>query len=254
MSNDDTDTKRNEVSRRTALKVVGAGTLSAGLFSTRAAAGNGDCALDPCTQAFLNSDPVLLPSSQWDGTIKKNRPLVHVGTGVEVPTPDGPIVAPFGFDPMVICVQEGTTVKWKWKNQKTVTTDIPETVHHNIDLFQFPDDGGTCSVSDIEDLAGEVEPNTFVTSGHPVGFNPPDEPEPVSFEHTFDEPGVYPYYCEPHGPPMTFSDPDGSTSENEALDDYHPPPESPPGLDLSDPQNILGMRGAVIVREKKGPR
>lgn len=244
MTRDDRPT--DGITRRTTLKAVGAGALSFGFFGTAAATRN-DCELDPCTEAFLLSKPVELPASQWDGSIVHNKPLVKVGAGVELP--DGSEI-PFAFDPIVTCVQAGTTVRWKWLNQKSITSEIPVTVHHNVDIFQFPDD---CeAASDIEDLAGVVDPSTFVTSGHPVGFNPPDDKKPKDFEYTFDEPGVYPYYCEPHGAPETFPDPDSNTSENEALDDYHPPPGADPDGPLGDPQNLLGMRGAVIVTEKKG--
>ena len=191
-----------------------------------------DCTLDPCTRAFLLDEPTdlaLMDGLQWDGETVADSTTVRVGTGVAY-DPFG--VAPFGFDPVVTCVEAGTTVRWEWVDQTEVNAFIPETVHHNVDIFQYEDD---CT----------PDPESFVTSGHPVGYNSAagvGEPDP--FTHTFDDPGIYPYYCEPHGPPESFPDPDPSTPENAALDDYHHPPGRP---ELDEPQNLLGMRGAVIV-------
>jgi predicted ribosomally synthesized peptide with SipW-like signal peptide len=188
-----------------------------------------DCTLDDCTRAFLLDEPTditWMDGLQWDGETVVNSTVVEVGTAVEY-VPFG--VAPFGFDPIVTCVEAGTTVRWEWVDQTTVTPNVPATVHHNVDIFQF---GDGCT----------PDPETFVTSGHPVGYDSArgvDEPAP--FEHTFDDPGVYPYYCEPHGAPETFPVDGG-------LDDYHAPPERP-GLD--EPQNLLGMRGAVIVTPER---
>jgi len=201
-----------------------------------------DCALDECTRAFLLDKPVdatlgLMDGPQWDGETVAGTSTIRVGSAIDY-EPFG--VAPFGFDPVVTCVDAGTTVRWEWVDQTTVNFTIPETIHHNVDIFQFPDDG-TCDTA-------AVDPETFVTSGHPVGYNSAaDVGEPEPFEHTFAEPGVYPYYCEPHGAPEAFPDPDTSTDPNEALDDYHAPPERP---GLTDPQNLLGMRGAVVVADR----
>mgnify|MGYP000085475537 CR=1 FL=1 len=208
-------------------------------------AGEGiDCTLDDCTRTFLLDEPTdlaLMDGLQWDGETAVNATTVQVGTGVAY-EPFG--VAPFGFDPVVICVETGTTVRWEWVDQVTVNPNFPETVHHNVDIFQFAD-GDPC----------KPRPETFVTSGHPIGYDSAaestdhtfvDEPEP--FEHTFGDPGVYPYYCEPHGAPEAFPDPDPTTTENEALDDYHAPPGR--GF-LDEPQNLVGMRGAVIVTPRR---
>jgi len=195
-----------------------------------------DCTLDDCTRAFLLDEPTdlaLMDGLQWDGETVVNSSVVRVGTAVPY-APFG--VAPFGFDPVVACVEAGTTVRWEWVDQTEVNFTIPETVHHNVILFEFPDDGDGCETA-------AVDPATVVNSGHPVGYDSAagvDEPDP--FEHTFDDPGVYPYYCEPHGAPETFPDPD------ETLDDYHHPPGRP---ELDDPQNLLGMRGAVIVTPRR---
>jgi len=132
------------------------------------------------------------------------------------------MAAPFAFDPIVTCVQAGTTVHWKWLNQNTISTDIPVTVHHNVDIFEYTDDCG-------------YDAESFVTSGKLEGFNPPEEKDPVKFKYTFDEPGVYPYYCEPHGYPALADLP------SKAIDDTH---ELPP--------NLIGMRGAVIVTDRRG--
>ncbi|WP_157573485.1 plastocyanin/azurin family copper-binding protein [Haloplanus natans] len=193
-----------------------------------------DCTLDSCTRAFLLDEPTdlaLMDGLQWDGETVADTTTVRVGTGVAY-DPFG--VAPFGFDPAVTCVEAGTTVRWEWVDQTEVNPAIPETVHHNVIIFEFPDDMDGCDTA-------TVDPATVVNSGHPVGHDSArgvDEPSP--FEHTFADPGVYPYYCEPHGAPEAFPNPD------ETLDDYHHPPGRP---ELDEPQNLLGMRGTVIVTE-----
>jgi predicted ribosomally synthesized peptide with SipW-like signal peptide len=200
-------------------------------------AGRGiSCTVDDCTRAFLLDEPTdlaLMDGLQWDGGTVVNSTTVRVGSAVPY-EPFG--VAPWGFDPVVTCVEAGTTVRWEWVDQAEVNFTIPETVHHNVVLFEFPDDADGCDTA-------AVDPATVVNSGHPVGYDSArgvDEPDP--FEHTFDDPGVYPYYCEPHGAPETFPNPE------ETLDDYHHPPGRP---ELDDPQNLLGMRGAVIVTPQR---
>jgi plastocyanin len=225
--------------RRTALKAAGAGALSFGVFGSVAAAEE-HCGLDPCTEAWLLSDPPNREEGpQWDGeTIVNNKPLVKVGAGVKVTAPDFGLdeeVIPVAFDPLVTCVREGTTVRWNWLNQKSVV-DVPFTVLHNVILFQFKDEANDdtneteCDLTDIEDLDGHVE--NIVNSGEPVGLNPPDAKDPIHFEHTFEEPGVYPYYCEEHGWPNTFPNP-GDEENDGNLDDLGP---------------NFGMRGAIIVK------
>jgi len=203
-----------------------------------------DCTPDDCTRAFLLDEPTdlaFMDGLQWDGETVVNSPVVDVGSAIAYDPPgDDPFeplgVAPFGFDPVVTCVEAGTTVRWEWMDQSEVNPNVPVTIHHNVVVFEFPDDADGCDTA-------AVDPATVVNSGHPVGYNSAagvDEPDP--FEHTFDDPGVYPYYCEPHGAPETFPDPD------ETLDDYHAPPGRP---QLDDPQNLLGMRGAVIVTPRR---
>lgn len=211
------------LSRRNVLRAIGAGVASAGLFSSGAAGeSDGSCELTPCVERFLMAPVPGVGLSQWEVAgqpIKENQPEIKVGTqivGVDDP-------APVAFDPIVTCVRAGTTVRWDWINQKTVAPKIPETVHHNVDIFQYSED---CTYKE----------GSFVSSGPPVGFNPPHAEKPESFEHTFDEPGVFPYYCEPHG----YPDLEGLPAE--ATDDTsHHGEQIPP--------NVAGMRGAVIVTE-----
>jgi plastocyanin len=197
-----------------------------------------DCRLDACTRAFLLDEPTdlaLMDGLQWDGETVVATETVDVGTGIGY-EPLG--VAPFGFDPVVACVDVGTTVTWEWVDQNEVNPNIPETVHHNVILFESP--GDDCDLT-------AVDPASFAISPL-VGYNPPAAQEPEPFTHTFDEPGIYPYYCEPHGAPPAIADPDPGTAENEGLDDYHHPPGRP---ELDEPQNLFGMRGAVIVTEPR---
>lgn len=216
-------------SRRQVLKYAGASALSLGVLSSPASATpDADCTLNGCTREFLLAAPFTpqLESGHWDGeTIEFNKTTIKVGA--QVPgVPKSQIGAPFAFDPIVTCVQAGTTVDWKWVNQNSISTDIPVTVPHNVDIFQYT--SGCGYVAD-----------SFVTSGHPEGFNPPEDKDPVKFQHTFDEPGVYPYYCEPHGYPALAGLPDAATPDPENHDEPLPP-------------NLIGMRGAVIVTEKRG--
>jgi plastocyanin len=174
------------------------------------------------------TDLSLMDGLQWDGETVADGTTVRVGTGVAY-EPFG--VAPFGFEPVVTCVEAGTTVRWEWVDQTEVNPNIPNTVHHNVDIFQY---GGDCTPI----------PESFVTSGHPVGYDSArgvDEPTP--FTHTFDDPGIYPCYCEPHGPPESFPDPDPSTPENEALNDYH----HPPGRPTEPPRDARGGDRHVLI-------
>lgn len=219
--------ERDGISRRSALKAVGVGAASLGVLSGNvAAAADASCELDPCTREFLLAEPAIPQAPvQWDGeTIAKDESLVEVGAQIE----GVDLAAPFAFDPIVTCVQAGTTVRWKWLNQKSVDPDIPATVLHNVDIFQYSD-GGDCT----------YEEGTFVTSGKPVGFNPPEDEDPIKFEHTFEDPGVYPYYCEPHGYPVLPGLPEAATDDVSHHGENLPP-------------NLVGMRGAVIVTDKRG--
>lgn len=227
--NDEFDTDHQSPSRRQVLKYTGGAAVSLGVLSSSASANpEENCAVDPCTRKFLTADPVIasvappLEGGQWDGeTIEHDKSTIMVG--VQVPgVPKSEIAAPFSFDPIVTCVQAGTTVNWEWRNQDSISTDIPVTVHHNVGIFEYTDD---C----------EYETESFVTSGKPEGFNPPEENDPVKFRHTFDEPGVYPYYCEPHGYPALSELPSAATNDAHEL-----------------PSNLIGMRGAVIVTDKRG--
>lgn len=212
--------------RRKVLKTIGAGVVG-GAMLTRSVGAKEPCMLDECTQEFLLAAPAFPGiDAHWDGeTIVENKPLVKLGAGVEATHPETgeTIVVPFAFDPVVTCVQAGTTVRWEWLNPTAVNPDFAHPIPHNVDIFQYSEEG-TCS----------YEPDSFVSSGHPVAFKPPEEEEPKSFEHTFDEAGVYPYYCEPHGWPALPGLPE------EATEHAHGPP------------NPFGMRGAVIVTEKRG--
>lgn len=218
---------RGGISRRSALKAVGVGAASLGVLSgTVAATADASCELDQCTREFLLAEPAIPQAPvQWDGeTIANDKSIVKVGAQIE----GVDLAAPFAFDPIVTCVQAGTTVRWKWLNQKSVDPDIPVTVLHNVDIFQYSDGGG-CT----------YEEGSFVTSGELVGFNPPEDEDPVKFEYTFEEPGVYPYYCEPHGYPALPGLPEAATDDAS----HH-------GTTL--PPNAVGMRGAVIVTDKRG--
>lgn len=66
----------------------------------------------------------------------------------------------FAFDPAAVAVSPGTTVVWEWTGK-----------------------GG---MHNVVARSGVLDSGALVRDrGH-------------AFEHTFDEPGVYPYVCEPH--------------------------------------------------------
>jgi plastocyanin len=67
------------------------------------------------------------------------------------------------FDPPEVHIKAGQAVKWTWVAGR-----------HNVVS------GGSCT------------PDGKFTSGTST-----DGP-PATYEHTFDEPGTYPYYCDPH--------------------------------------------------------
>jgi halocyanin-like protein len=77
---------------------------------------------------------------------------------VDVGVPNGP--NPYGFGPPAIHVDNGATVEWNWTG-----------------------DGGAHNVVHED---GAFDSGTAVST------------EGVNFEHTFEEDGVYQYYCNPH--------------------------------------------------------
>jgi plastocyanin len=74
------------------------------------------------------------------------------------------------FDPHVVWVEAGGTVTW-----------VNESGSHSVEAYAPAND----TVRRIPEGAAAFESDLYTESG-------------AEFEHTFEEPGVYDYYCEPH--------------------------------------------------------
>ena len=151
--------------------------------------------------AFLNDEAEYKDAPIWTGDIVdrtgESGPVVienGATTSVTVPSPPGGL--PVAFDPMVVRVSTGTTVQWEWMD---TTPQVP----HNVISVEM--DGGAPLFANPEGVV--YQPG-------------------LTYDYTFTEPGVYPYYCTPHGAPF----PVGSVFGGEVLNEF-------------------GMRGAVIVEE-----
>jgi predicted ribosomally synthesized peptide with SipW-like signal peptide len=160
--------------------------------------------------AFVNDDAPL-NDEPWDGVVAdrtgEDEIVVTTNALIEVNFPDTPPFGsppqtlPLGFDPQVVRVSPGTTVTWRWQTYSDPFPDVFNQIPHNV-----------------------VALDGSYSSG---------PPEPVAtaadFSHTFTEPGLHRYFCEPHG----------------SLHFHH----SSPGVPFDEVINETGMRGAVIVEE-----
>jgi predicted ribosomally synthesized peptide with SipW-like signal peptide len=156
--------------------------------------------------SFLNDDMVLKESPNWDGSVADmtGQDQAVVENNALTETEFAPFPVPLAFDPLVVRVDDGTTVVWEWTQYDSPPNppffnEIP----HNV-----------------------VALDGSFSSGAPVPAGPPADPL-VMFSHTFNSPGIYPYYCTPHG----------------ALEFVG----SSPGEPFDEVINEFGMRGAVIV-------
>lgn len=212
--------------RRTALKALGAGIAGSvalpGLASAEAgtdeqgAYGDGH-GLD----VFLNEEAVFKDSPIWDGEITDMRGQavvdVAVGAMTSVNAPGAPPLLPFGFDPMVVKVSPGATVRWTW-----VSNPFDEPIPHD--------------VTSLVDDDGEVvlEPHADQRYHHHAVYTPAASDENLeedinpTFEFAFHEPDNHLYYCTPHGAPFPL--------------DFGP--------ELGEVTNLVGMRGAIKVAGK----
>jgi len=94
----------------------------------------------------------------YDGTTADETGADEVTVTVGADSSNGP----FAFDPPAVTVSQGTTVTFEWASDT-----------HNLLVEEAPDGGSWEGHESIEN----------------AGF---------SVEHTFETPGVYKYYCEPH--------------------------------------------------------
>lgn len=154
---------------------------------------------EPNRLDVLAEESVEWGDGVWDGDIidltGENEVEVNFSAMLEV---GGEVLGPFAADPIAVDIAPGTTVTWEWEDEHTLTSyfDPPH---------ESPDDGAA---------------DEFAVEG--------DEEEESSHEHVFEEPGVYLYYCLPHGTPY----------ETEFG------PEETDGT-----QNWFGHRGAIRVVE-----
>ncbi|MEF8856253.1 MAG: plastocyanin/azurin family copper-binding protein [Haloplanus sp.] len=160
--------------------------------------------------AFVNDDAPL-NDQPWDGVIAdrtgEDEIVVANNAPTEVNFPDAPLFGeppqtlPLAFDPQVVRVSSGTTVTWHWETYADPFPDVFNQIPHNVVAL----DGSYSS--------GPPEPAATASD----------------FSHTFTEPGLHRYFCEPHG----------------SLHFHH----SSPGVPFDEVINEAGMRGAVIVEE-----
>ncbi|AZH26412.1 plastocyanin/azurin family copper-binding protein [Haloplanus aerogenes] len=164
---------------------------------------------DPLT-AFVNDDAPL-NEQPWDGVVAdrtgEDEIVVMNNALTEVNFPDEPLFGsppqtlPLSFDPRVVRVSTGTTVTWQWQTYSDPFPDIFNGIPHNV-----------------------VALDGSYSSGPPVPAATASD-----FSHTFTDPGVHLYFCEPHGSPH-----------------FH---HSSPGVPFQEVINEAGMRGAVIVED-----
>lgn len=185
-------------SRRAVLKAAGTvGLFSAIGASGAAAARSGNYGNGNGIGAFLNDKAAFKKPPVWNtGVVDKtgqNTVYVTVGAMTTVHPPGSPPEqAPLAFDPMAVKVSPGTDVVWEWAAG-----------HHSVTSYN----------------AEASSPGD-----HGQLFDAHEGP----FTHTFEDVGIYLYFCIPHGTPYPF--------------EFGPP--------FGEVENIVGMRGAVIVSDE----
>lgn len=154
---------------------------------------------EPNRLDVLAEESVEWGDGVWDGDIvdrtSEDEVEVNFSAMLEV---GGEVLGPFAADPIAVDISPGTTVAWEWEGGHTLTSafDPPH---------ESPEDGAD---------------DEFVVEGA--------EEEASSHEYVFEEPGVYLYYCFPHGTPYET---DFGPEETEGT------------------QNWFGHRGAIRVVE-----
>lgn len=192
------------VSRRSALKTAGA----VGLFSLVGFAGTATAKNEAKSYgngngigAFLNEETELKETPIWTGGVADMRGMAEVevlnGVTTEIrPTspPFAPDVtlteAPFAFDPLVVQVSPGATVKWVWSDDLLVVVpgavEIP--IPHNVVSVDTDENGDPLFQNPATGVDEEGNPTNVVYA-------------PTEYSYTFEKPGNYLYYCTPHGGP-----------------------------------------------------
>ena len=182
-------------SRRDALRTIGTvGAFSLVGFTGTVAAKNQDKTYGNGNGigAFLNEETEIKDTPIWTGGVADMRgeSMVEVEVGVttdirpqviDLGPPFGEVTlteAPLAYDPLVVRVSPGATVKWVWSDD--LLAPVPGVVE-----FPIPH-----NVVAVEKKDGTVP----FDSGAPVTA-------PETFSHTFEDRGNYLYYCTPHGAP-----------------------------------------------------
>jgi plastocyanin len=137
-----------------------------------------DGVLDPL-DAFLNDEAAFVQPPVWDGSVVdatgQDEVEVRVGSPIPVDGAGFPPQLPNGYDPRVVRVSEGTTVRWTWEPYGSSVPPFFNQIPHDV-------------VSLEEGLFSSGPPNPL---------------DGRTFTHTFDfGVGTYPYYCTPHGAPF----------------------------------------------------
>lgn len=185
-----------DTNRRTVLKTIGAGIVGGAVLTGSASAKKEGIG------SFLNEEALFKDRPIWKTGIAdrtdQDPVVVEVGTMTSIDIPEeelpseieeSPEEGPFAFTPRAIKVSPETTVKWEWTGNS----------------FAFaPEEPWPHDVHSVDE-----------SDGDPLFHSP--HLGKGEFEHDFDEPGTYLYYCTPHG---------------------NPGPGHP---------NLFGMRGAVKV-------
>lgn len=213
--------------RRSVLKSIGAAAVGVPMMSGTASAkrnnasakgnnyGNGNG-----IGAFLNEEAMFKESPVWDTGVADRTGEDEVDvlfgglTSIDLPFPDAPDVGPWGMDPRAVKVSPGTDVTWTWY-------DGPGAIeaHHLASYFDPPYE---------EEFVLPWEAHGH-EHDHPGGDDEFYVHEDLgdTYTHTFDEPGIYLYFCIPHGTPFAFE-----------------------FGELGEVSNLFGQRGAVIVTDE----
>jgi plastocyanin len=207
------------------LKTLGAGvaggTLLTGSASAQGGKGGGNSyGNGNAIGAFLNEEAMFKESPVWDTGVADRTGQEEVDvlfgglTSIDLPFPDAPDMGPWGMDPRAVEVSPGTDVTWTWY-------DGPGAIdaHHLVSFFDPP-------------YEEEFE-MPWESDGHGHEHPGGDEEFYVhealgdTFTYTFDEVGIYLYFCIPHGTPFSFE-----------------------FGELGEVNNLFGQRGAVIVSDE----
>lgn len=185
--------EKNSTGRRTVIKTVGVGiagsTMLAGCLDDTddedpADPDDGDDDALEEIDNWLNAEPNRLDvlaedtvewgDGVWDGELADHtgEDAVEINFSAMLDI-DGEELGPFASDPRAVDISPGTTVSWEWEGDH---------VHTLTSYFDPPHESPGDGAADEFEVPGEEE-------------------EPTTHEHEFTEPGVYLYYCFPHGTP-----------------------------------------------------